>query len=142
MFIKSKEAAHPVLLYLHGGMPDYFLTHRYPTGLEDDFTVVWWEQRGSGMSYSAGIPPETMMLEQMISDTLELRLPASTLRERKDYLMDIPEELSLAYVACSPRAVLRLHWRGADVDQLKSEKLVYDYMLEQFRERKYKHGTN
>ena len=37
MFIKSKDAAHPVLLYLHGGMPDYFLTEKYPTGLEDLF---------------------------------------------------------------------------------------------------------
>jgi hypothetical protein len=26
MFIKSKDATNPVLLYLHGGMPDYFLT--------------------------------------------------------------------------------------------------------------------
>jgi hypothetical protein len=23
-----------VLLYLHGGMPDYFLTQKYPTGLK------------------------------------------------------------------------------------------------------------
>ena len=50
MFIKSKNAAHPVLLYLHGGLPEYFLTQRYPTGLEDLFTVVWWEQRCSGIS--------------------------------------------------------------------------------------------
>jgi hypothetical protein len=25
MFIKSRRASHPVLLYLHGGIPDYFL---------------------------------------------------------------------------------------------------------------------
>ena len=49
MFIKSKDDTHPVLLYLHGGMPEYFLTQRYPTGLEDYFTVVWWERRGSGL---------------------------------------------------------------------------------------------
>ena len=49
MFIESKEAAHPVLLYVHGGMPDYFLTREHPTGLDDSFTVVWWEQRGSGI---------------------------------------------------------------------------------------------
>ena len=52
MFIKSRDVTHPVLLYLHGGMPDYFLAQKYPTGLEDYFTVVWWEQRGSGISYS------------------------------------------------------------------------------------------
>jgi hypothetical protein len=37
MFIKSKDVSDPVLLYLHGGpgMPTYFLTERYPTGLEE-----------------------------------------------------------------------------------------------------------
>ena len=69
MFIKSKDSTNPVLLYLHGRMTDYFLTRKYPAGLEDYFTVVWWEQRGSGLSYSTDIPPETMTSEQMISDT-------------------------------------------------------------------------
>ena len=72
MFIKSKNPKNPVLLYLHGGIPDYFLTRKYPTGLEDYFTVVWWEQRGFGLSYSASIPAETMNLDQMISDAKEL----------------------------------------------------------------------
>ncbi len=72
MFIKSRDVTNPVLLYLHGGMPDYFLSEKYPTGLEDYFTVVWWEQRGSGLSYSPDIPSETLTLEQMISDTLAM----------------------------------------------------------------------
>ena len=55
MFIMGKNMANPVLLYLHGGMPDYFLRQKYPTGLEDYFTVIWWEQRGSGLSFSADI---------------------------------------------------------------------------------------
>jgi len=49
MFIKGQDSRNPVLLYLHGGMPDYFLTQDYPTGLDEHFTVVWWEQRGSGL---------------------------------------------------------------------------------------------
>ncbi|MEY4550415.1 MAG: hypothetical protein RL685_6610 [Pseudomonadota bacterium] len=88
MFIKSKDVTHPVLLYLHGGMPDYFLTRQHPTGLEDTFTVVWWEQRGSGISYAADIPPETMTLEQLIGDTVAV---TNYLRQRFDkqkiYLM-------------------------------------------------------
>jgi hypothetical protein len=36
MFIESQNDANPVLLMVHGGpgMPDHFLTQRYPTGLE------------------------------------------------------------------------------------------------------------
>ncbi len=60
MFIKGKDASKPVLLYLHGGMPDYFLTERYPTGLDEDFIVVWWEQRGSGLSYNPDMAPESL----------------------------------------------------------------------------------
>ena len=70
MFIKSRDVTHPVLLYLHGGLPDYFLDHQYPTGLDEYFTVVWWEQRGAGLSYSPDIPPETMTAEQFIADTV------------------------------------------------------------------------
>jgi hypothetical protein len=33
MFIEGKDAAHPVLLWLHGGLPEYFLTERYPPAL-------------------------------------------------------------------------------------------------------------
>ena len=88
MFIESKEAAHPVLLYVHGGMPDYFLTREHPTGLDDSFTVVWWEQRGSGISYGDDIPPATMTIEQLISDTVAV---TQYLRQRfgkqKIYLM-------------------------------------------------------
>ena len=79
MVIKSRDLRNPVLLYLHGGMPDYFLTERYPTGLEGLFTVVWWEQRGSGLLYHRGLDPDTVTPERMMEDALEL---ADHLRER------------------------------------------------------------
>jgi pimeloyl-ACP methyl ester carboxylesterase len=136
MFIKSKDVTNPVLLYLHGGMPDYFLTERYPPGLEDYFTVVWWEQRGSGMSYSPDIPPETMTLEQMISDTLEV---TSYLRQRfgkeKIYLMGHSGGTFIGIQAAAQAPELYYAYIGVAQmsNQLKSEKLAYDYMLEQFK---------
>ncbi len=49
--------------------------------LEDDFVVVTWDQRGTGKSYGALDPVETLTLEQMIADTIELtELPARSLR--------------------------------------------------------------
>jgi pimeloyl-ACP methyl ester carboxylesterase len=137
MFIKSKDATHPVLLYLHGGMPEYFLTQQYPTGLEDYFTIVWWEQRGSGISYSADIPPETMTLEQMISDTLEV---TNYLRHRfgqeKIYLMGHSGGTFIGIQAAARAPELYYAYIGvAQIsNQLKSEKLAYEYMLKQFKE--------
>jgi pimeloyl-ACP methyl ester carboxylesterase len=136
MFIKSKDQTNPVLLYLHGGMPDYFLTEPYPTGLEDYFTVVWWEQRGSGISYGADIPPETMTLEQMISDTLEV---TNYLRQRfgkqKIYLMGHSGGTFIGIQAAARGPELYHAYIGvAQMSyQLKSEKLAYDYMLQQFK---------
>ncbi len=138
MFIKSRDVSHPVLLFLHGGpgMPEYFLTQNYPTGLEDDFTVVWWERRGAGLSYSPGIPRETMTAEQSILDTVAV---TNYLRQRfgkeKIYLLAHSggsfvgmqaaaraPELYHAYIGMSQMAY-----------QIKSEKLAYDYMLRQFK---------
>ncbi len=137
MFIKSKDATHPVLLFLHGGLPFYFLTQRYPTGLEDYFTVVWWEQRGSGISYSADIPPETMTLEQMISDTLEV---TNYLRYRfgkeKIYLMGHSGGTFIGIQVAARAPELYYAYLGVAQmsDQLKSERLAYEYMLNQFQE--------
>ena len=137
MFIMSKDATHPVLLYLHGGMPEYFLTQQYPTGLEDYFTVVWWEQRGSGLSYSTDIPPETMTLEQMISDTLAV---TNYLRNRfgqeKIYLMGHSGGTFIGIQAAARAPELYYAYIGvAQMSyQLKSERLAYEYMLQQFRE--------
>ena len=137
MFVMSKDVRHPVLLYLHGGIPDYFLTQRYPTGLEDYFTVVWWEQRGSGLSYSSDIPPETMTLEQMISDTLEL---TNYLRHRfgqeKIYLMGHSGGTFIGIQAAARAPELYYAYIGVAQmsNQLKSERLAYEYMLRQFQE--------
>jgi pimeloyl-ACP methyl ester carboxylesterase len=135
MFIKGKDVRHPVLLYLHGGMPDYFLTQKYPTGLEDYFTVIWWEQRGSGMSYRADIPPVTV--EQLISDTLEVtKYARRRFGKDKIYLMGHSGGTFIGIQAAARAPQLYEAYIGvAQIsNQLTSEKLAYDYMLQQFKE--------
>lgn len=136
MFIKGKNISNPVLLYLHGGMPDYFLNLKYPSGLEDIFTVVWWEQRGSGMSYSADIPRESLNQEQMISDTLAV---SNYLRQRfgveKIYLMGHSGGTFIGIQTAARAPELYYAYIGVAqmADQLKSEQLAYDYMLAEYR---------
>lgn len=138
LFIKGRSLSNPVLLYLHGGMPDFFLSQRFPTGLEDRFVVVWWEQRGTGISFAAGIDPKTLTARQLIEDTKTLsRFLCQRLGREKIYLMghsggtfiglqaaaEAPE-LFQAYVAVAQM-----------VDQRASEKEAYDSMLQAFEKR-------
>ncbi|HBE77197.1 MAG TPA: alpha/beta hydrolase [Firmicutes bacterium] len=137
MIIKGKDRTRPVLLYLHGGMPDYFLTEKYPTGLEDYFTVCWWEQRGSGISYNAAMPSQTATLGQLVSDTLEV---TNYLRHRfgkeKIYLMGHSGGTFIGIQAAARAPELYYAYIGVAQmsNQLKSEKLAYDFMLRQFKE--------
>ncbi|MBE0655126.1 MAG: alpha/beta hydrolase, partial [Bacteroidales bacterium] len=137
MFIRSRDVTHPVLLYLHGGMPFYFLSKKYPAGLEDYFTVVWWEQRGSGMSYSAGITPESITLEQLVSDTREV---TNYLRTRfgqdKIYLMGHSGGTFVGIYAAAQMPELYHAYIGVAQmsNQLKSEILAYEYMVAKYME--------
>lgn len=136
MIIQSKDASNPVLLYLHGGMPDYFLKEKYPTGLEDEFTVVWWEQRGSGLSYNDTISKESITLEQLISDTLEVtNYLRNRFHQEKIYLMGRSGG-SFFGIQVAERAPELFHAYigvGQMSNQLNSEKLAYDYMLKEFK---------
>jgi pimeloyl-ACP methyl ester carboxylesterase len=137
MFIQCADPGRPVLLFLHGGLPEYFLTDRYPAGLDNDFTMVWWEQRGAGLSYSPAIPPETMTLEQFIADTLTI---TDYLRDRfgqaKIYLMGHSGGafIGLQTAARTPEKYHAYIGVAQMVDQRRSETLAYDYMLERFRQ--------
>jgi pimeloyl-ACP methyl ester carboxylesterase len=137
MFIKGRNAGNPVLLYLHGGLPDHFLNDRYATGLEEIFTIVWWEQRGSGLSFHPDMAPESLNPEQLVSDTLAL---TQYLRKRfgqeKIYLMGRSggtffgmqaaaraPELYHAYIAVAQIS-----------NQLESERLAHHYMLQRYKD--------
>lgn len=71
--IRGRSTELPVLLHLAGG-PGGTDTGamRLDTGLEQRFVVVTWDQRGSGKSYPAFAPAETLTLEQVVVDTIEL----------------------------------------------------------------------
>jgi pimeloyl-ACP methyl ester carboxylesterase len=138
MFIKSKDIDQPVLLFVHGGpgMPEYWLTQRYPTGLEDHFTVVWWEQRGAGLSYSSHIPPETMTAEQFIADLLEItRYLRQRFGKEKIYLMahSWGSYLGIQAAAREPKLYYAYIGIGQISYQLKSEQLAYEYALAQYK---------
>jgi len=73
VMIRGRDSGNPVILYLAGGPGGTDIgAMRADTTLEQDFVVATWDQRGAGKSYAALDPAETLTLQQMISDTLEL----------------------------------------------------------------------
>jgi pimeloyl-ACP methyl ester carboxylesterase len=136
MFLKGRDRRDPVLLYLHGGLPDVFLSEGRPTGLEELFTVAWWEQRGSGMSFDPAIGSDALTTELLIADTLAV---TDYLRERfgqdRIYLMAHSGGtfIGLQVVARAPERYHAYIGVAQMVDQLESERLAYQFMLERFR---------
>ncbi len=71
LMIRGRSADNPVLLYLAGGPGGTDLgAMRRDVGLEQDFVVATWDQRGTGRSYPALDPTDTLAVEQMIDDTV------------------------------------------------------------------------
>jgi len=82
MMIRGRSVDNPVLLYLTGGPGGTDLgAIRRDVTLEDDFTVVVWDQRGAGKSYATLDPTDTFTLEQFVADTIDV---TNYLRDRFD----------------------------------------------------------
>lgn len=137
MFIMGRDTGNPVLLYLHGGpaFPNYFLIDRYKPGLENLFTVCYWEQRGGGLSYTPDVTPESMNFGQLTDDAIEV---AQYLRNRfgkeKIYLMAHSGGTPIGILAASKAPELFHAYIGmAQIsDQAASEKIAYQYIRDQY----------
>ncbi len=81
ILIRGHDVGNPVLIYLHGGPGSPAIPYGRIAfgGLEQRFTVVTWDQRGCGKSYSPQIDAQSITLEQLLSDTREL---IALMRER------------------------------------------------------------
>jgi pimeloyl-ACP methyl ester carboxylesterase len=139
MIIKSKDISNPVLLFVHGGpgMPEYEFTEKYPTGLEENFTVVWWEQRGSGLSYDSDTIKEKMTSEQFVLDTIEVsKYLCERFGKEKIYLMAHSWGTYIGIQAAekAPELFYAYIGMGQTTNQLESEKAAYDYMVNYYKD--------
>ncbi|MCX2980679.1 alpha/beta hydrolase [Halieaceae bacterium IMCC14734] len=72
--IRGHDTSNPVLLYLHGGpgMPELPFSHLFDLEIEEHFTVVHWDQRGSGKTRRQGFSNKDLTVPVFIDDTLAL----------------------------------------------------------------------
>jgi pimeloyl-ACP methyl ester carboxylesterase len=140
MFIRGRDIKNPVLLYVHGGpaFPNYFLIDKFAPGLENNFTVCYWEQRGGGLSYSPDVPLESMNFEQLASDAIEV---TNYLRDRfgKEKIYMIAHSGGTPFAILAAEKAPQLYYAYIGMEQItrqtESEKIAYKYMIDQYTAR-------
>lgn len=76
IMVRGQDKTNPVMLFLHGG-PGFPL---FPVDqasdvmrqLEEHFTMVYWEQRGTGGSFSWRLPLKSLTVDDFVEDTREV----------------------------------------------------------------------
>ncbi len=137
--IRGADVNNPVLLVLHGG-PGFAMTawtelYQRPE-LERTFTVVNWDQRGAGKSYSADLTPTDMTVAKLVADTLELtELLRARFNQDKIFLTGHSWGSALGFLAVEQRPGL-YHAYIASAEAVswnRRQQMSYDWVLEQAR---------
>lgn len=135
--IRGRDARNPVLLVLHGGpgspsMPEAW-TFQGPW--EDYFTVVEWDQRGTGKTYAAN---DAAMLErtvtpaQMIADSERVvQYLRATYHQRKIFVLGHSwgSYLGMELARRHPEWLYAYVGTGQIIDTRESERLGYEFAV-------------
>ena len=89
--IKGKDCSNPIVLMVHGG-PGIPLS-KYHDSLyqefEEEFTIVHWDQRGSGRTYLAQLESDKLTLDMITNNQLSVNLLVNDGLEVTDYIRKI-----------------------------------------------------
>ena len=139
IIIRGRDRTNPALLVLHGGpgTSETAMFRHFNAALEDHFTVVHWDQRGAGNSFSDTLTPESMTVDRMVSDTHELtQYIKAELGQDKIYLLGHSWGSFLGAITTSryPEDYIAYIGTGQISNQLESENLAYDFVLNAARQ--------
>ncbi len=141
--VRGRDLRNPILLFIHGGPGTTEMPVRwfYQSPLEDYFTVVQWDQRGSGKTAVSNDQAEvipTITVERMIKDAEEV---ASYLRREydKDKIFVLGHSwgsiLGLELAKRRPEWLHAYVGMGQVVNTLDNEAVSYRFALEEARRR-------
>jgi len=137
ILINGKNPDNPVLVYLHGG-PGFPMLPFEPfdksmKDLEENFTIVYWEQRGTGRSYNPGIDAGTMNVEQFVSDTREVvEYARKKLNAEKVFLWGHSwgTNLGAIYASRFPETLYAYISTGQSANPFLNERLAYEFVTQ------------
>jgi pimeloyl-ACP methyl ester carboxylesterase len=140
VLIRGRDVANPVLVALHGGpgTAETPLLRHFNSALEEAFTVVYWEQRGTGKSFSKAIPETSMTVDRFVRDLDELVDYLLRRLGRKTVVLfghSWGTALGTLYAARYPQKVSAYIGTGQIGDLAASELASYRFVLDEAKRR-------
>ena len=134
VMIRGRSVENPLLIILHGGpgSSETALFRCFNAALEQAFTVVYWDQRGAGRSFSNSIPAASMNVDCFVGDLNELtdRLLARFGKRRVVILgHSWGSALGIVYATRFPAKVAAYVGVGQVADMAASEAASYAFAL-------------
>ena len=138
--IRSTDASLPVLLFLHGGpgVCDRHWVLRDQSSLAQIATMVCWDQRGAGLTWSSKLKSEDMTVSRCVEDAHEL---IAYLKERfhkkSVYVVGHSWGTCLGTLLAQkyPEDVAVYIGMGQFVNGPENEEISYDFVLEEAKRR-------
>lgn len=89
VMIRGNNRENPVLIFVHGGpcCSEIPYIRKYQEELEQDFTIVHYDQRGSGKSYVFGEDDSVNTIETHVSDLVELTKYMESYLEKEQVIL-------------------------------------------------------
>jgi pimeloyl-ACP methyl ester carboxylesterase len=131
--IRGRDRDNPILLFIHGGpgAPEMPTSWTFQNPWEDYFTVVQWDQRGSGKTYNTNDPEKvrpTLSTDRMEKDTQALvQYLRAAYRKDKIFVMGHSwgTVLGLRLAQQHPEWLYAYIGMGQMIDTRESERLGY-----------------
>jgi len=143
--IRGTDRANPVLLVLHGGPGAALSAVSYAlfSGIEREFTVVHWDQRGAGRTFGRNGRRRSgdMSIARMTEDGVEVAEHLSTRLGRPKIVLcaiSFGSVLALGMIHRRPDLFTAYVGTGQIVDMQEGEAFVYEALISEARRRRMK----
>ena len=132
--IRTADITNPVVLFLHGGCgsPDRGQIMRYQSPLADKFTLVAWDQRGSGLAYDPHEAKTLVLTKENYTEDAHNVVLYLKKRFNKDKIIIVGHSFGCVlgvWLACKyPNDIEAYVGVGQCVDYVENEIFSYNYV--------------